>query len=319
MPDEMKVTYYPIDEEAARLANSANSMFEYKPGAATELYRNSVDKAVEIAKRQKARVDPIHHDKIDRLVDLYARKLAENINQGYRIDGRVPSILVAGPVIPARAKEKQNNARDKNSKEWAEIQGLLDKIRSTGMGGISADDPEAVQKLEAKLANLISAQNLMKEVNAYYRKHQSLDGCPLLPEEEIGKLKASMNWGWRTDRKPFETWALSNNSAEIRRVKDRIVDLKRRSEQSFQVWRFQGGRVEVNSGANRLQIFFNNIPEAGIRTQLKSSGFKWSPKAGARQRQLTKNAVYAAKHMECLKPQPEQFEEGKNTTDEGSF
>ena len=28
--------------------------------------------------------------------------------------------------------------------------GLLDKIRSTGMGGISADDPQAVQKLEKR-------------------------------------------------------------------------------------------------------------------------------------------------------------------------
>ncbi len=32
--------------------------------------------------------------------------------------------------------------------EWRHIQGLLDKIRSTGMGGISADDPAAIEKLQ---------------------------------------------------------------------------------------------------------------------------------------------------------------------------
>ena len=33
-----------------------------------------VDKAVEIAKQQKKRVDPMYHEKIDSLVDTYARK-----------------------------------------------------------------------------------------------------------------------------------------------------------------------------------------------------------------------------------------------------
>ena len=50
-----------------------------------------VDEAVEIAEKQKARVDPMYHDKIDYLVDLYARKLAENLNQANAIDARVPS------------------------------------------------------------------------------------------------------------------------------------------------------------------------------------------------------------------------------------
>lgn len=58
--------------------------------------------------------------------------------------------------------------------EFQYIQGLLDKIRSTGMGGISADDPQAVSKLEKKLEKLEASQELMKAVNAYYRKHGTL-------------------------------------------------------------------------------------------------------------------------------------------------
>ena len=37
-------------------------------------------------------------------------------------------------------KHKQNAARDRNYGEYAEISKLLDKIRSVGMGGISAED-----------------------------------------------------------------------------------------------------------------------------------------------------------------------------------
>ena len=109
------------------------------------------------------------------------RELAENMNSSFSIEARVPSILIAGGSnFPVRKKEKQNAARDRNMEDWNEIQGLLDKIRSTGMGGISADDPQAIQKLEAKLEKLQSAQDTMKAVNAYYRKHKTLDGCPNL-------------------------------------------------------------------------------------------------------------------------------------------
>ena len=60
----------------------------------------------------------------------------------FSIEARVPSILIAGGSnFPVRQKEKQNAARDRNMEDWNEIQGLFDKIRSTGMGGISADDP----------------------------------------------------------------------------------------------------------------------------------------------------------------------------------
>lgn len=127
----------------------------------------------------------MYHEKIDSLLDTYARKLAANMNKGYEIDARVPSILIAGGSnFPTRKKEKQNAARDSNYREWQDIQGLLDKIRSTGMGGISADDPQAVQKLEKKLESLEKSQETMKAVNAYYRKHKTL-GVGSLPVQPV--------------------------------------------------------------------------------------------------------------------------------------
>ena len=153
-----------------------NSFSDYREGSATAEYRAMVDKAAAVAEHQKARVDPMYHEKIDHLLDTYARKLAENMNQGFAIDARVPSVMIAGPAnFPVRQKEKQNRARDGNMEEWRHIQGLLDKIRSTGMGGISADDPAAVEKLQKKLDSLERSQLIMKEVNAYYRKHGTLD------------------------------------------------------------------------------------------------------------------------------------------------
>ena len=74
-----------------------------------------VDEAYAAAERQKARVDPMYHDKIDALVDRYARKLAENLNERNVIDARVPSILISGGGnFPVAQKHKQNAARDRN-------------------------------------------------------------------------------------------------------------------------------------------------------------------------------------------------------------
>ena len=295
--------YYTINEAAAKRAKDANSFSDYKQGSATAEYRHYVDEAVQLAERQKRRVDPMYHEKIDSLLDTYARKLAANMNKGYEIDARVPSILIAGGSnFPTRKKEKQNAARDSNYREWQDIQGLLDKIRSTGMGGISADDPQAVQKLEKKLESLEKSQETMKAVNAYYRKHKTLDGCPHLSSEQIEKLKADMASSWHLGDKPFATWALSNNSAEIRRVKDRIKSLSQQKEIGFVGWEFDGGKVEANTEANRLQIFFEDKPDEATREALKSNGFRWSPKAGAWQRQLTSNAYYAADYVKAIAP-----------------
>ena len=300
---ETTVTYYPINETAARRAKEANSFSDYKPGSATAAYRQSVDEAVQLAARQKARVDPMHHEKIDRLLDTYARKLAENMNNSYAIDSRVPSIMIAGGAnFPVRKKEKQNAARDKNMGEWQDIQGLLDKIRSTGMGGISADDPNAIQKLEAKAASLEQSQETMKAVNAYYRKNKTIDGCPHLSAVQIEKLKADMASGYHLEGKPYPTWALSNNSAEIRRTKTRIEELTRKADQHYTGWEFDGGKVEANLQDNRLQVFFDEKPDEEKRTELKSNGFRWSPNAGAWQRQLNHNAMFAANYVKCIQP-----------------
>lgn len=298
----VQIRYYPINEAAAKRAKEMNSFSDYTPGSATLEYKSLVDQAAEIAENQKKRVDPSFHGKIDALLDTYSKKLAANMNNGFAIDSRVPSVLIAGGSnFPVRKKEKQNAARDKNYKEWKDIQGLLEKIRSTGMGGISADDPDAVKKLTAKLEKLTKTQETMKAVNAYYRKHKSLEGCPELDSEAIEKLKKRMEIRGVQD-KPYPTWALSNNNAEIRRIKERIQSLSVNKDKLYTGWEFAGGKAEINVKDNRLQLFFDDKPDGKIRDELKANGFRWSPKASAWQRQLNSNAIYAADAVSSIKP-----------------
>jgi hypothetical protein len=302
--DKKMVTYYEIDETTARRAKEANSFNNYKEGSATDNYRAMVDSAMELAKEQKSRVDQIHHDKIDKLLNIYAKKLAQNLNHRNQIDARVPSVMIAGPAnFPTRAKEKQNVARDQNMKEFQDIQGLLDKISSVGHGGISADDPAALNKLKAKLENLENEQQKMKDVNTYYRKHGTLEGAPHLSDEAISKLQsafADTRWGQKT--KPFETWMLSNNNANIKRIRERIAGLERMAEKPPSGWTFDGGEVIMNADENRLQVLFDEKPNEELRSELKRNGFRWAPSQGAWQRQLTNNALCSARRIKVIAP-----------------
>lgn len=299
------MSYHTINEEAARRANDMNSFRDYKAGSATAEYRRMVDAATELAERQKQRVDPMYHEKIDRLLEIYCRKLAENMNASYSIEARCPSILISGGGnFPVRKKERQNAARDRNLEEWNYIQGLLDKIRSVGTGGISSDDPQAVEKLEAKLATLEKHQEMMKAANAAIRMKDPAKGDAKLAElgytpEDIAKLRAPDFCG----RIGYPAYALQNNNANIRRIRGRIAELKKRTENTPEGWEFDGGRVVVNTAENRLQVIFDGKPDADVRTELKGEGFRWAPSQGAWQRQLTDNAMRAARRLKCIAPQ----------------
>lgn len=299
------MSYHTINEEAARRANDMNSFRDYKAGSATAEYRRMVDAATELAERQKQRVDPMYHEKIDRLLETYCRKLAENMNASYSIEARCPSILISGGGnFPVRKKEKQNAARDRNLEEWNYIQGLLDKIRSVGTGGISSDDPQAVEKLEAKLAALEKHQEMMKAANAAIRMKDPAKGDAKLAElgytpEDIAKLREPDFCG----RIGYPAYALQNNNANIRRIRGRIAELKKRTESTPEGWEFDGGRVVVNTAENRLQVIFDGKPDADVRTELKGEGFRWAPSQGAWQRQLTDNAMRAARRLKCIAPQ----------------
>ena len=85
-------------------------------------------------------------------------------------------------------------------------------------------------------------------------------------------------------------------------MKDRIKSLSQQREIGYVGWEFEGGKVEANAEANRLQILFEEKPDAATREELKSNGFRWSPKAEAWQRQLTDNAYRSADYIKAILP-----------------
>lgn len=292
--------YYTINEEAARRANDANSHSDYVRGSATASYKAQVDEVYTIAEGMKKAVDAEYHEKIDYYADMYARKLAENINQRNEIDARVPSVLVSGAGnFPVEKKKKQNAAREKNWQEYEEIEKLKDKIKSIGRGGIMSDDKNAIVKLEHKLEELESIQAKMKAVNAYYRKHKTLDDCPNITKEEAEQLKTDMIKF--NEDVPFYSYTLANNSANIRRTRQRVEELKKEAERQAAgdsaEKQYDGFILRENAENCRIQFIFGGKPDDETRSLLKSYGFRWSPKETAWQRLLNENGRRAAQDI----------------------
>lgn len=291
--------YYPIDEEAAKRAQAMWSFRDYVTGTKTKEYQRLVDEAYQLADDVSKRY-PDRAESAYILADKYAKKLANNFNADSHINLRCPSVLIAGPAnFPVRKKEQQVRAMEKNSQEYNEIQKYLDKIRKLGNddGIIKSSDMNAVSLLQEKLDLLKQKQEKMKKVNAYYRKHKTLDGCPVLTKEEIEELKAEMQAIWHYQDKPYLSWQLSNNNQNIHSVEERLRRLKAEKENKNSEYDSDYFKVVENTEIMRLQLFFDGKPEAEVRELVKRNGFKWSPKNGFWQRQLTENARYSVK---CL-------------------
>ena len=134
----------------------------------------------------------------------------------------------------------------------------IDNIENEGV--ISSDDPKAIEKLEEKIKILEQQKEIVKA-----RDH--------------------------------EWYELPYINADIRRLKDRIKELKELEEMNFQDIIFTGGKVIQNKEINRIQILFDDKPNEDIRGILKHHGFKWARSQGAWQRLFNKNGIYAANRV----------------------
>ena len=288
--------YYEINEETARNAHYCVHMSDYKPGSATAEYRRAVDKAAALVEAKKARVSPFYHDKLDALLDRYARRLAEWTNDYNRNQASYPSQFISGASgYNMRKHEKQMSREGTLWNEYDEIKAILNKIEAVGSGTVDLADPHAREMLADQLQKLQNKLDESKALNAYYRKHKSFDGFPGMSAEAAAKLTASFadtkeRCPWV--KSPVPDYELTSLRGKIKRVQARLDELDKRAQQAEQPadgTKFPGGEIVRNLEADRLQILFDEKPDDETRQKLKERGFRWSPRYNAWQRKLTDN------------------------------
>jgi hypothetical protein len=226
-----------------------------------------------------------------------------------------PGSVGAASLKPAAALKKSCTRRkEKHCRQTKE-----EKIMSKP---ISSGDPQALEKLTGKLNACRKAQEHMKAVNAYFRKHGTCQGFPDMPEAAAAKLDMRVQNAYSWDKQPFPAYELSNNNAEIKRLQTRIEEISHNREVGFVGWRFDGGEAIINTELNRLQLMFDERPTREQCSVLSHKGFHWSPTEGAWQRQLNDNAIYALNYVDFVKPldgkRPTELQPKAPTKDTGA-
>lgn len=175
-----------INEENARIAKQLSSFSDYVEGSATASYNAQCAEAAAILEQVKPKCATAdQRERAEWLYNRYCAVLAEAINRENEIGTRCPSVLICGPAnFPVRKKEKQVAAWDTNRENFRKADHYLQMLKRAHTLAVKSDDPEALDYLRAKLDQLQTAHQTMKDANAYYRKHKTLDGCPGVTAKE---------------------------------------------------------------------------------------------------------------------------------------
>ena len=284
----------------------------------TEVHKMSIGRE-DYQERKEAR--------IDRMEERAARAQAESSAASHAAHEIMRLIPPGQPILVGHHSERHHRRDldkiDRNMRKSIEAgeKSAYYSSRAASAASnhaISSDDPDAVEKLEAKLAKLQAAQERDKELNAWYRKHKTMKGCPGITGEDAASADAQLAEMREGIRRPVPAWQLSNRNGEIKRIKDRLAQLRHVDEMEHTEIEFDGGTIISNEDVNRVQILFDEKPDEATRSKLKSNGFRWSRTEGAWQTQRTPQNLRRACYLLGIdppKPAPAHTADSDDTQD----
>lgn len=212
---------------------------------------------------------------------------------------RCYSVLVTGPArFNSRRHERMNDyerAAKQRLKDWSEkvVKRINRQERLTGWAEI--------ERLQEKVDTLQCLQDTMKAANKVCRstklseveKVDDLVALGIKEKDAVTLLHPTQSW----QSVGFATYQLQNNLAKIKATQAAIERHKAMAEAEDKEITFNGGRVVVCNSDERMRFYFDAIPSVEVRNLMKRNAFKWSPKNGAWQRQLTANCKFDTKRI----------------------
>jgi hypothetical protein len=155
---------------------------------------------------------------------------------------------------------------------------------------IQSDDPDAIDKLGLKVETLEKIREVMKKINAYYKKNKKL------PDDITEKMRREITWKLANNYdQPYPVFELTNLSARIRTAKKRTEVIAKADD--FKGFEVGGITVELNDG--QIQVAFPYKPNEETRTKLKTYpiSLKWSGYSKKWVRKYTGQGEYYAEQL----------------------
>lgn len=224
------------------------------------------------------------------------------------------AIPLGQPVLVGHHSESRDrNFRGRIHKKFGKSFVLADhadeldrRAAAVGKGGISSDDPDAVAKLRAQLAALEERHDQMKRTNALVRSDNRAGLARMgYKPDTIEKLFTPDFAG----RVGFASYEISNSSANIRRIRDRIAQLEKIAARPSVEHQAEGYVYREDVEDNRALFIFDAKPSKDLRVLLRRNSFLFSPTrspdgTSAYARKLSPAAISTAA---WLRPQIDQL------------
>ena len=167
--------------------------------------------------------------------------------------------------------DKGCEAYDKARYHESKARGLQEQLDRT----IFSDDEDAVERIEAKIAEKEATQERYKRINKIIRSKAT-------PEEKVAALVITCGMTEAGAKERVEknaqipAYAMTNNNSEIRRLKQRLVSIKARNERRAAAENSENGVTITHcTGTAYIEVTFAEKPDRSIINDLKTSGFYW--------------------------------------------
>lgn len=257
--------------------------------AQQEIESHAAELAQDRAALEKHATTPEKLATLDAEWARYAAGYTERKRRYLASRARVISWFIAGPSkFPAarmnkRADVSHRRLEDLISFRERALQAIIRTLHPEWRP-IMAGDADAEARLVEKIAKAEALQERMKAANAAIRKHakagaeaqtRALVEQGLSPTHAAELLKPDY-----CGRIGFPDYETRNNGANIRRMRERLEQVRRTHAQPVTEKAGANARLEDDPPANRVRLFFPGKPAADVRERLKRGGFCWTPSIG---------------------------------------
>ena len=174
--------------------------------------------------------------------------------------------------IPERARLIASQDRAFESLKKAEgMEARADGIATQLDRSVYSDDVNAIEALEARIAEREKKRDRMKHVNALYRKADVAALADLGLDYEAIKAKIDKAYSW--EKAPYVGWELTNLGATIRADKERIKQIQAMQARTEKAAAAPHG--VLIEGTDYVRVTFPEKPDRAIINDLKAAGFYW--------------------------------------------
>ena len=254
----------------------------------------------------------------------YYETFKEWVRTIFRKHSAIVSVLTVGPArFPAARNEKANRAYDKAINDFEDWRVKARKAIARSIENAKSQeqkDNEEWARLRSEIASSITtcvaidngARGYCRPLftNSIAGKIERLakNGKTELVRRALDYIRDAQENNMGGLKKPLFTsrhkiWQLQQICEDAVRKQEELAATEEGELSLMHIGRcrrpratgflFEGGKIVKNYSEDRLQIIFDEKPAPEMISKLKHNGFRWSPRFGAWQRQLTSNALYA--------------------------